>query len=678
MKRLLCIFSFFFMMAAFSVEAASPVKVSLIAEKEGVMPQEELFLALKFDMPEGWHVYWKNAGDAGEATDLKLTLPKGFSEVERLWPFPERFTIGDLAEYGYRGPAYLLVKIKSPAELPLNEKFEIKGHVTFLACKDECVPSSADVSLFLTSGLESSFPQKEFGKILSSIPEKKEGAYVEFWELSENYVLGFPFEKEADKAYFFPENGLIIFHAGTQELQSKEDKSYLFIPRISGDIREKSDDKLSGTLVLYKKSGQVLKSYDIKASLASTPLSDFSDSFEFSGFWIALLFAFSGGVFLNLMPCVFPVLSLKAFSILAQGNSCSSKEKRQESLAYTSGVLFSFLGIGALLILLRDAGAEIGWGFQLQYPPFVFLLILFIFFLALIFSDVLTVGTRFSGCGSDRKWGNFGTGVLAVFIATPCAAPFMGAALGYGLISPAPVTMAVFLTMGLGLSLPFLILGFFPAVAAVLPKPGAWMELFRQFLAFPLYATAGWLLWVLAAQGGSLALAYGVIGLVLTGLSAWLYGKSHYHPGLRNWARVSILITLFAAGTFTYELRPVSPQAAVEKIHWQPYQVEVVESYRKQGVPVFIKFSASWCLTCLMNDRITLETQAVSELFRSKGVVAFFGDWTTRNDAITKALEYYGRGGIPLYVYYAPYAEKPVLLPQIITEHTIESILQEL
>lgn len=676
MKRLLYVFSFFFVFFLFPAYAQIPVHAELVAEKGSISAGEETYLALKLSLPKRWHVYWKNPGDAGEATELKLSLPEGFQEEGRFWPVPEKFRIGTLTEYGYRNNAYLLVKIKAPETLQPGVA-AITGKASWLACRDECVPMSANVSTFLMAG-ESEGKNAEISGVLANLPAFQENAV--FFETPDEIVLRLPLETEAEKVYFFAESPRLVTHAGEQKAKIKDGDFYLFMPKAAPEDFQ-LPDRIKGNAVFYNVQGEPVKSVEIAALKTDEKLPVFSVPFVFSDFAGALLLALAGGLLLNLMPCVFPVLSLKAFALISDKGEDAASERRKSGLAYTAGVLVSFAVIGCMLIALRAAGTELGWGFQLQYPPFVLALCLFLFFLGLLFSDVVTIGSGLASFGMNMKhdWGSFGTGVLAVFVATPCAAPFMGTALGYGLMNPAPVTMAVFMAMGLGLSLPFLFLGFYPSLCRFLPKPGTWMVMFRRFLAFPLYAAAAWLLWVLAAQEGSPALALGFVCLLLTAFSAWLSGEAERMPRLLNWSRILIIFTFLFIGIAVYRISPVHlEQKNTETVNWIPYDSEKIEEYRAQGVPVFIKFSAKWCLTCLLNEKTAFASGAVAEDFRKKGVAAFSADWTTRNDGITAALESFGRGGIPLYVYYGPHDSEPVILPQVITENTVLELTEAL
>lgn len=670
MKRLLSVFCLFSVLFAFKASAQAPIQADLITQKEGVLPAGELVAALKLTMPDGWHVYWKNAGDAGEPTETKLTLPDGFSETGRLWTVPEKFSVGTLTEYGYHGQAYFPIKIKAPDTLNEGEILQIKAKATWLACKDVCVPMQAEPTAFVTAGIEGD-ENTELTAVLNELAQLQRNAV--FYETNGGLVLRLPKPAKAENAYFFPDSGKVLTHNAPQTLKIKDGEAFLFLTKALPEDFE-SPEKLTGTVVFYNGLGDKTAAFEVAAERTAEPLPVF-ETFVWREFLSALLFALLGGFLLNLMPCVFPVLSLKAFSLLSA--KTDKAQMKRESLLYTAGVLASFAVIGAFLVALRKAGAELGWGFQLQYPPFVLFLSLFMFFLGLLFSDMVTVGEALSGFGMNFKHGlgHFGTGILAVFVASPCAAPFMGVALGYGLMNPAPVTMAVLLMMGVGLAVPFLVLGFFPQTAKFLPKPGAWLMLFRRFLAFPLFGAAAWLLWVLAAQEGSVALAWALTCLISVAFATWLCGVAQSAPKFKLWAGFAVALTVLGIG---YALTAVSPkrESAADKIEWMEYRADEVENFRKQGFPVFLKFSAKWCLTCLVNDKTTFAAADTVEAFKEKGVAAFFGDWTTRDDNITAAIESFGRGGIPLYVYYAPNAEKPVILPQIVTLSEIRALLR--
>ncbi len=666
MKRLLFIFSFFFLQTAAVQAQNPPLEADLIAMKSGISPAEETYLALRIKLDKGWHTYWRNSGDAGEPVDLTLNLPEGFKETGRYWPHPSRFSSAGIAEYGYGGGEIVIpVGIKAPDDLAPNRKWEITGSAVWMACKNECVPGKTDFSLYLTSGMKDDSENASLKEGLSKIPERL-STPLAYRDEGGAVVLELPrIAGRFSSAYFFPDSPRIIDHGADQKLKKAEGRIFLFM---AGRGRAVTG-AISGTLVFYDLKGTAVKALEVRAEASETPFPEFALPFLWTDFIGALMLAFAGGFLLNLMPCVFPVLSLKAYKVLSAASKNESHLKK-ESLIYSAGVLVSFAVLGGVLLALRKAGTELGWGFQLQFPPFVLILSVFLFVLGLLFSDAASFGENIAAKGASvgARWSDFGTGVLAVFVATPCAAPFMGTALGYGMTSPAPVTMAVFVVMGAGMALPFLVLGFFPKAARFLPKAGSWMVLFRRFLAFPLYGAAGWLLWVLSVQGGSFALACGIVCLSAAGFSVWLYGESQTYPRLKNWARAAFagfaVLICFSACSVSPAHQKLKEESAIP---WRPFDMREIERFQGLNVPVFVKFSASWCLTCLLNDNAVLDKPETAELFRSKGIAAFYGDWTERDDRITRVLESFGRGGIPLYVYYPPESGKPVVFSQILT-----------
>ena len=677
MKRLLYIFSFFLFSVAARAQTEPTVRAELLTERETVESGSEFWLALKLDLGRGGHVYWKNAGDAGEPVELKLELPDGFSETGRYWPAPEKFSTGPFTEYGYGGRAFVLVRVKAPENLTQGGLYGILAKASWLACFSECIPMARDLDTLVVAGTGGA-SNGEVARMVAQLPEK--GRDAAFFETPDSLILETGDDKNAASAYFFPAAAKVLTHSAPQTVKKADGRLYLFMKKAAAE--EYADtDAIDGTLVFYNVQGERIRSFDIVAQKTHSDPPVLAEPVVLSDFLAALALAFAGGVLLNLMPCVFPVLSLKAFRLLKPDNVVDAAGRRRGGMFYTAGVIGSFLVVGALLICLRDAGSKMGWGFQLQYPPFVLGLCLFLFFLGLVFSDVVGVGERLSAFSMNigRNWGDFGTGVLAVVAATPCAAPFMGTALGYGLMNPAPVTFGVFAAMGAGMALPFLMLDLHPALGRFLPKAGAWTMLLKRFLAFPLYAAAAWLLWVLSAQGGAFSLGVGLSCVVLVAFAAWLAGNAARTGVLKRTAAVVTVAGMFLSGAGMFVLSPARMQAKQSaQIEWRPYDTEEIQECRKAGVPVFIKFSAKWCLTCLINERAAFSSGALKEAFRAKGVAAFSADWTERGDDITVALESFGRGGIPLYVYYAPYAAQPQILPQLITEKTVLQAIEDL
>ena len=677
MKRLLYIFSFFLFSVAARAQTEPAVHAELLTQRETVAEGGEFWLALKLDLSRGGHVYWKNAGDAGEPVELKLELPDGFSEQGRYWPAPEKFSTGPFTEYGYGGRAFVLVKIKAPEKLTQGGVYGISAKASWLACFNECIPMTRDLDALVVAGAGGA-QNDEVARMIAMLPET--GREAAFFETPDTLILETDDDENAASAYFFPAAAKVLTHSAPQTVKKADGRLYLFMKKAPAE--EYADaDEINGTLVFYNVQGERVRSFDIVAQKTHGDPPAFAEPVAWGDFSAALVLAFAGGVLLNLMPCVFPVLSLKAFRLLKSNDAVDAAVRRRGGVFYMAGVIGSFLAVGALLVCLRDAGLKTGWGFQLQYPPFVLGLSLFLFFLGLVFSDVVGVGERLSAFSMNigRHWGDFGTGVLAVLAATPCAAPFMGTALGYGLMNPAPVTFGVFTAMGAGMALPFLMLDFYPALGRFLPKAGAWTMLLKRLLAFPLYAAAAWLLWVLSAQGGTFALGVGLSCVVSVAFAAWMAGNAARTGELKRTSVVVTVAVLFLSGAGMFALSPARMRATRNaQIEWRPYDTDEIQEYRKSGVPVFIKFSAKWCLTCLVNERAAFSSGTLKEAFRAKGVAAFAADWTERGDDITAALESFGRGGIPLYVYYAPHAAQPQILPQLITEGTVLQTIGDL
>ena len=677
MKRILCFFCFFSLTVLIPVRVRAAVQAELVAQKEMISEGNDFFLALKLTLPRGWHVYWKNPGDAGEAMDLKLDLPQGFQEIRRIWPAPKRFTVGTLTEYGYEREAWLFIQIRAPEKLKTGEVFTFSGRATWLGCHGECVPMAQDVAALAVAG-SGGAENEEMSEQMDAFPEKVNDAV--FYETAGFLILSVPAPADFADAYFFPEDLKTLTYSAPQKIKTAQGRVFLFLKK-AAENEFVYPERLKGTLVFYNVQGETLNALDVAASKTIENLPAFEKPFVWHEFLMAVFFAFAGGILLNLMPCVFPVLSLKAFRLMNSGSSVDLKQRQKAGICYMAGVLLSFIGIGAVLIALRSAGLQMGWGFQLQYPPFVFGLCLLVFFLGLVFSDIVCIGEKISAFGMNlgRNWGDFGTGVLAVVVATPCAAPFMGSALGYGLMNSAPVTLSVFAAMGAGLAFPFVLLDFHPSLGRFLPKAGAWTMLFRNFLAFPLYGAAAWLLWILVAQEGEKALAVGLACLVAMAFCGWLTKAAVYSGFLKKIKAAVVVATVLLTGYGAYVLSPSHQQAQkFSDMDWMPYDMEKIREYRQAGVPVFIKFSAKWCLTCLVNEKAAFSSNRTANAFREKGVAAFAADWTNRSDEITAALESFGRGGIPLYVYYAPHAEQALILPQLITERIIADILKDL
>jgi thiol:disulfide interchange protein DsbD len=439
---------------------------------------------------------------------------------------------------------------------------------------------------------------------------------------------------------------------------------------------------VAGVLVLTSTDGSV-QALQVNASPGPVPAATFDTGENNTGFLLALLFGFIGGLILNLMPCVLPVLAMKAFALSSQAGRDRAEAVR-ESLAYGTGAILSFVALGALLIALRAGGQAIGWGFQLQEPMIVAGFALLMFGVGLNLSGVFEIASFGGGERLTRTSGEIGsffTGVLAVAVAAPCTAPFMAAALGYALTQTTIVGLCIFLALGLGFAAPFVLVGLSPALMRALPKPGAWMLIFKQTLAFAMYGTAAWLVWVLAQQAGANAVAAVLAAMVATGFGAWVWGISrNFSPRGRGICSLVTLIAIAAALSCLFFLKASTAQANgnsvnVSGIPSEPYSAARLASLRDAKKPVFINVTAAWCITCLVNDEAALSSARVHDAFRDGHIVYLVADWTRRDPAITRLLAEHGRSGVPLYLYYAAGADEAKVLPQILTEGEVISAI---
>ncbi|MCW5773623.1 MAG: thioredoxin family protein [Rhodospirillaceae bacterium] len=666
------------------------VTARLISERIALVPGRTAWVALHLTIRPGWHTYWLNPGDAGEKTEIAWTLPPGYKAGAIEWPPPQRLIEpGNIAIYGYTGTATHLVRIDVPADAKPGERIRLAADVRWLVCEKICLPEEAKLSLALPVQAPPAAGDvpvdgrwaDAFDKARAALP--KPSPWPARFAL-DGKTITLTLEGAAidparlESAEFFPAQDGAIVAAAPQTLRRTGNDTALVMPAAS---RAATFKTLSGVLILKEKleNGTVTQVFAIAAqpgaaqpgaarAAAAAP--------AFSLGW-AMLLAMAGGIILNLMPCVFPILSMKALSFAAHGGS---GRMGGHGLAYTGGVLALFAGIGAVLIALKGAGAEIGWGFQLQEPIFVMLMAYIMFVIGLNLAGLFEFGGRFAGIGSGlaaRKGhvGAFFTGALAAVVATPCTAPFMGAAVGYAVTQPAPYAMAVMLALGFGMALPFLVLSYSPALLRRLPKPGAWMERFRQFLAFPMFATAAWLTWVLSLQAGDGALLGALAGAVLIAFAIWLWQAARgARVATRRVAAAVSVLALAGAGAMVAwaQQGAASPEAGKSSdTRWAAFDAERLATLRREGKPVFVNYTAAWCVTCLVNEKVVLRQEAVWAAFARKGVVTMKADWTRRDPAITRALAELGRNGVPVYALYAPGAEKPVLLPQILTESAV-------
>jgi len=665
-------FTFFFVLFPLS-SFANPVtgdhiEVALHSEVRTVQAGESFWVALRLSPEAHWHTYWQNPGDSGTAPRVRWDLPVGAEASEIHWPAPQRIPVQHLVNFGYDGEAWLLVQITPPAQLTAPE-FTMTAHMNWLVCQEECIPGKASLSLRLPVA-KTAQPnprwQAGFAQARAALPQPlgdigvitptEQGLTLRL-DIAPNLL------QNIEQAWFFPVANDLIEHAATQPMAIKDGQLHLQLQPSA--YFSALAERYAGVLQLGNAAYQITVS-----SLASTRSKNSAvenQKEDNKSLWIIGLLAFAGGLLLNLMPCVFPVLSLKALSLL-QHSQAERRQQRLHGVAYTVGVLLSFVAIAALLLALQAAGQQVGWGFQLQNPVFIALLVYLLFVLALSLSGLVSVGQSWMGVGESLThrggyWGSFFTGVLAVLVASPCTAPFMGTALGYAVTQPALIALLVFALLGLGMATPFLLLSFSPHLLRYLPKPGAWMEGFKQFMAFPLYATVLWLLWVLGRQVGVDGMTAVLGGLLLLTLGLWLSAGQ-----TALWRKVTmILLILSALGLLRLPVLQPNVQVPEHKTNAaQAYSKQRLQDLLAQDKSVFVNLTAAWCITCLVNEQVALSRLSVQQAFAQQEIVYLKGDWTNYNAEITELLAQFGRNGVPLYLLYRPNQEVQVL-PQILT-----------
>jgi thiol:disulfide interchange protein len=670
------------------------IEAELVARDATIPPGGAAYLALRQSIDKGWHTYWRNPGDSGEATKLDWTLPAGWTAGDIVWPAPSRLVIGPLTNYGYSGEVLLPVSITAPADARPGD-YVLKAKASFLVCEDICIPEEAELSITVTLAQGAPKPDAKWGsKITRSLAEApKPVGLTATYRVEGGKVLlsvaGAPL-KGADMsgAWFYPFTGGWLDHAAAQTADRGEAGLTLSLPPGYAFETGAPPEVMDGVLTVGDKA------YEVSAAQGPAPAGTSGlgpppaaagPAAPGIGLALAALFAFLGGLILNLMPCVFPVLSMKAAALT--GHAHEPAAARAQGLAYGAGVVATFLALAGLLIALQAAGNSIGWGFQLQSPPVVAALALLMAAVALNMSGVFEFGTGLQGAGSSLASGRgltgaFFTGALAVVVASPCTAPFMSSALGFTLGQPPLITLTVFLALALGFAAPFVLLTFAPPLMARLPRPGPWMDSLRKGLAFPMYAATAWLVWVLSQQTDSVGLGAVLVALVVIAFVLWLLGRAQSsggHPAVRIilaivLAGVSLLAVLTPRSVVTASGATDDAGARAE-VPYEAWSPERLAALRAEGRPVLVNFTAAWCVTCQVNEKVALSTAEVAEALKTSGGVYLKGDWTNRDPRIAAALAEHGRAGVPLYLLYAPGAAEPKILPQLLTPGMVADAL---
>jgi len=682
--------------AAQSVVTTDNVRAELLSEVSQVKAGEPFWVALRETMRPHWHTYWKNPGDAGQPTDITWKLPAGVTADPIVWPAPTKIDVSGVVNYGFEGDVLLLVKITPPADFT-GSTLSLTADAHWLVCSDVCIPEEGRFSLSLPVG-PAATPADPATRALFDTARRQvptESPWPARFGVAPSGDPILVIDAKGLKpdtirdVYFFPAEWGPVANMAKQTAHVTA--SGIRIPLKKGDAKAATPQQLAGTLVLNEKTGdgEHRQAFDIMARFDPTMVADAASPAvdgEALSLWQALVFALLGGLILNLMPCVFPVLAMKAASFVRLAGH-SRAEIRRDGMAYAAGVLVSFGLMAAAVLAIRTGVGEVSWGFQFQSPIFTLLVAYLFFVVGLNLSGVFELGGRFAGVGQGLAGrggmtGAFFTGVLAVIVATPCTAPFMAAALGFALSQSAPQTVAVLLAMGLGLALPYLVLAFTPALQRLMPRPGPWMDRLRQFLAFPMYASAVWMIWVLTQQTGADGVLYALGGMVLIAFAIWLLRLGRPASPI-VWLRrglASVAILLAFAGALKLEDHPATaaaggPSAGVSFDGWERFSRARLDEAVAARKPVFVDFTAAWCITCLVNDRVALDTAATRLAFEETGTVKLKGDWTNRDPEITATLKEYGRAGVPLYLYWASGADRPKILPQILTEASVVATL---
>ena len=694
-----------------SAVVAAPVKTGhveaeLVAAQTALVPGEPLTVALRLSMQKGWHTYWQNPGDSGLPTTLEWKLPAGVKAGPIQWPAPHALPAGPLVNYGYDGEVLHLVTLTPEPTLAPGTTTVLRARADWLVCKEVCIPEGADLELAMPVD-KTATPDPRWGTPIaaarSALPRPLEG-----WIASaegkgatiEMKLVPPPGAKDPGALQFFSFAEARIEPSAPQTLKRDGEAYALTLPvsyNLTGNF-----GRLSGVLNAANGLSPTVRvaTIDIPLSGAvragSKPALDAAPALNLSpppagnelSLALAIAFALIGGIALNLMPCVFPILSLKVLGFATHHDAKATL--RKEAFAFAAGVVMTFVALGLVLAALRTAGEQLGWGFQLQSPAVVTALAALFFVLALNLSGVFEFGQLVpSGIANftakNRVVDAFASGVLAVLIASPCTAPFMGAALGYAIAGSTMVTVTVFVALGVGMAAPYVTLALLPGWRRRIPRPGPWLLRFKQVLAFPLYATVIWLAWVLGAQRDNDAVVRLLLALLCLGFALWTW-RIVRTGGARPWGIAGIAALagslalawpLLSAEAGAIPTAATARRGAAGDPAWQPYTPARVADLAASGRPVFVDFTAAWCVTCQVNKRLVLNTRDVRAAFARKNVALVRADWTRRDPDITRALSALGRTGVPVYVLYRP-GRGPILLPEVLQQQTVLDALSSL
>ena len=612
-------------------------KASLITNLQS-SDQESFYVGVRLQMQDGWHTYWENPGDSGSPFEANWSTDDGVIIENVQWPTPITIPYPPLMTYGYEGDIVFPFQVFRSQETELKT---ISVDFNFLICADICIPESASLSLDLSSAS----PSEILNTQINNLPTKTINTNSSIED--DNLVISFQYTESFSNAYLFPRESGNFFYPENQLLEQIDDTNY----KISIPLLDSNLSAFSGILSLDGNGFQIKEQFSSQGGIS---------------LWQAILFALIGGLILNLMPCVFPVISLKVLSFVSMGGDDHTKI-RNHALAFVGGVMSTFLSIAAALMIIRSSGSMIGWGYQLQSPVVVGVLTLIMLGIGLILLTNINIGTGLTTLGNSVQSkndysGSFFTGVLAVVVASPCTAPFMGAAVGYALLQPSFATLPIFLSLGLGFAGPYVVLALKPEWISSLPKPGAWMETLKQFFAFPMIATALWLMWVFMVQtSGDALIQLLILGLVL-GIAIWMIATFK-----SSWKWIGLIATvILSIQIFNNLPSPISSdQNNSNATNWSLVSEPNLQANNQAYL---INFTAAWCITCQTNEKAALSRPSVQEYLSAQNITYIKADWTNRNEEIAAGLAKYNRSGIPLYIFWKPGMAESKILPAVLTE----------
>lgn len=711
----------------YAASNSSHVEVEIFSEEDTFQPNRPFWVAVRLKIDKEWHVYWKNPGETGAPLELNWDLPEGFQSGHSLWPFPQQFTMADIKGFGYENEVILLTEIIPPAHFSPESKHQLKGNISWLVCSStNCQPGSIPLSLEISGDTKSPlvienhrpFFEQARSKIpLSSSPQLKATRKNGIVQIEIPYQ-GKVVKENLKEVYFFPEEQNIIDHSTDPIIAAAETNDRFLLKMKSSEETKDQNLLLKGVLVLHNETttGMNVQAFTIESlienesdqgilSYAGQPIIETKTATAHSasvfegGLSLALLFAFLGGMLLNLMPCVLPVMSFKVMSFVKMAGKSRSLTLKH-GLMFSFGVLISFWILASVMLILRSYGQSVGWGFQLQEPLFVIVLATLLFLFSLSLFGVFELGLSVSSWAGQTETetnkqsssgfvSSFFSGVLATAVATPCTGPFLGSAVGFAVTLPFFQALLIFTSLALGMSAPYLILAAYPSLLRFLPKPGKWMETFKELMGFVLLTTVLWLLWVFSAQTNTFSLICVLGGFLCFSLGAWIYGRgsSPMTPRPKRLLAYASTLVLVLCGiqaisyprhTWDTEEIAMNDPSIHKSERWENFSPELIAHLKKENKPILIDFTAKWCLICQANH-VTLSSEKVNERLADLGVIKVKADWTKHNPAITQALSEFGRNSVPLYVLYTGNEEEePLILPQVLTADIVLDYLSQI